>query len=219
VTYRHGFLDGSPSTLETGKVLCIGKNYRAKLDEPVHISEDYPVVFMKPPCALVPLEEPVRVPGYSPCYYEVELAVLVGSELYHASRERVRKGIAGYAIALDLTLKELLDQLKRAGRPWELAKSFDRSCPISPFVDTGRIKDPDDTTIRLAINDEIRQEASTKLMMRTTLDLISLISAYITLLPGDVVLTGTPEGAGMLPSKATLFLELDDKYRFRTSVV
>lgn len=219
MSYQHVFLDGSPSTLAPGKVVCIGKNYRTKADEPINISEEYPVIFMKPPCSLVSLEQPLRVPDYSPCYYEVELAVLIGSELHHADREQVRKGVAGYAIALDLTLKELLDQLKRAGRPWELAKSFDWSCPISPFVRTDQIIDPDNTTIRLTINGEIRQEASTKLMMRTTFELISLISKYLTLLPGDVVLTGTPEGGGMLPSKAMLTLKLDDKYPFRTSVL
>jgi 2-keto-4-pentenoate hydratase/2-oxohepta-3-ene-1,7-dioic acid hydratase in catechol pathway len=213
------FLDGGPSTLETGKVVCIGKNYRAKLDEPVNISEDYPVVFMKPPCSLAPLEEPIRVPDYSPGYYEAELAVLIGSELHRSNHEQVKKGVAGYAIALDLTLKELLDQLKRAGRPWELAKSFDRSCPISPFVATDQISDPDNTTIHLTINGEIRQEASTKLMIRTTFELISVISDYVTLLPGDVVLTGTPEGAGMLPSKAVLTLKLDNRYSFCTSVL
>lgn len=219
MSYEHMFLGGSPPRFAAGKVVCIGKNYRIKLSDPLNLPEEYPVLFMKPSCALVPLERQIKIPDYSPCYYEVELAALIGLKLHSANRQEAKNGIIGYAVALDLTLKELLDELKRNGRPWELAKSFNRSCPISPFVRPDQIDDPKDTMIELTINGEVRQKATTKLMIRDTFELVSLISKYFTLFPGDVVLTGTPAGGAILSPKANLTLKMDDRYRFKTSVM
>ena len=213
------FMDGNQSPDAVGKVVCIGKNYRTKLSDPVHLSNGYPVLFMKPSCALVPLEAQIRLPDYSPCYYELELAALIGSRLHSASQEEAGDGIVGYAVALDLTLKELLDELKRSGRPWELAKSFDGSCPISPFVRPDQVDDPKNTMIQLMINGEIRQEATTELMIMNTFELVSIISRYFPLFPGDVILTGTPAGGDILPSRSNLTIKLDNRYQFQTSVL
>ena len=219
MNYTHSFLYSKGPRVPVGKVVCIGKNYRTHPGEHVDLSGKPPVLFMKPSCALVSLETEIRVPDYSTCYYEVELAVLIGSELEGADERQAEDAIAGYALALDLTLKEMLDQLKRTGLPWELAKSFDRSCPISPFLQPRQISDPKHTNIQLTVNGEVRQEASTELMIRNTFELVSLISRYFTLYPGDVVLTGTPAGAGILPSKSLLQLKLDERYQFNASVI
>jgi 2-keto-4-pentenoate hydratase/2-oxohepta-3-ene-1,7-dioic acid hydratase in catechol pathway len=218
MSYAHRFLNSSPSTLAVGKVVCIGMNYRAEPDEPVYANDDFPVIFMKPPGALVPVAKEVAVPDYSPCYYEVELAILIGAKLYQADEDNVKQGIAGYAIALDLTLKELLDDLKQKGRPWEMAKAFEGACPISPFVKPDELSNPNDTTIQLAINGNVRQKASTGLMIRNPFELVSLMSHYFTLHPGDVVLTGTPAGGGLLPYAASLTITLNDCYEFQTTV-
>jgi 2-keto-4-pentenoate hydratase/2-oxohepta-3-ene-1,7-dioic acid hydratase in catechol pathway len=218
MSYAHRFYKSGPSSLAVGKVVCIGKNYLAEPHEPVNTTDDFPVLFMKPACALVPMAKEVKVPDYSPCYYEVELAILIGSKLHRADEDNVKQGIAGYAVALDLTLKELLDDLKQKGRPWEMAKAFEGACPISPFVKPNGLSHPKETNIQLAINGRVRQKASTELMIRNPFELVSLISQYFTLHPGDVVLTGTPPGGGLLPYEASLTITLNDCYEFQTTV-
>jgi 2-keto-4-pentenoate hydratase/2-oxohepta-3-ene-1,7-dioic acid hydratase in catechol pathway len=218
MSYAHRFLESGPSSIAVGKVVCIGKNYRAEPDEPVNTADDIPVLFFKPACALVPVAKQIKVPDYSPCYYEVELAILIGSKLHRADENNVKQGIAGYAVALDLTLKELLDDLKQKDRPWEMAKAFEGACPISPFVRPDRLSHPIDTNIQLSINGQVRQKASTGLMIRNPFELVSLISQYFTLYPGDVVLTGTPAGGGLLPYEASLTITLNDCYEFQTTV-
>ena len=209
MAYQHRYLDGSPLELPVGKVVCIGRNYLEHIRELNNAVPETPILFMKPSTSLAALDEPIRLPsGRGECHHEVELAVLVGRELRNADATTVRQAVAGYGIALDLTLRDLQNELKKKGHPWETAKAFDGSCPLSPFLKPEALSDPQATDLALRINGELRQQGNTRQMMVGILGLIAYISTHFTLLPGDVVLTGTPAGVGPLRSGDVLMLSL-----------
>jgi 2-keto-4-pentenoate hydratase/2-oxohepta-3-ene-1,7-dioic acid hydratase in catechol pathway len=138
----------------------------------------------------------------------VELAVLVGQELRDADAATAGRAVAGYGVALDLTLRDLQNELKKKGHPWETAKAFDGSCPLSPFLKPEALADPQATDLTLRVNGEPRQQGNTRLMMVGIFELMAYISTHFTLQPGDVVLTGTPAGVGPLQSGDQLVLGL-----------
>ena len=104
--------------------------------------------------------------------------------------------VAGYCLSLDMTARQLQTELKNKGLPWSLAKGFDTSCPVSSFIEKSRVVDPHDVGIWLRVNDELRQDSNTRNMIFSLPFLISYVSRYFTLEPGDLLLTGTPEGVG-----------------------
>lgn len=219
MTYQHAFLDGAECPLPVGKAVCVARNYYDHIKELNNAVPTEPIFFIKPATALQPLEKTIVIPDYSDnCHHETELSILIGKKLSKAKPDEVMEAIAGYGIALDLTLRDVQQKLKEKGHPWEKAKAFDGSCPMSPFVSKEKLADPQDTQLKLTINGEIRQNETTKLMINKIVDLLSISSHYFTYLPGDVLLTGTPAGVSRLESGDLLELELDGKYRFQTSV-
>lgn len=216
--YQHRSKDGSSLDLPLGKVVCIGRNYLEHIRELGNAVPEAPILFIKPTTSLNQLTDPIQLPtGRGSCHYEVELAVLVGHKLQNADAPTARQAVAGYGIALDLTLRDLQNTLKTKGHPWELAKAFDGSCPLSPFLNPMDLPDPQAVDLTLHINGELRQEGNTQQMMLGIFDLMAHISNHFTLLPGDVVLTGTPAGVGPLQSGDQLVLGLA-QYRFTTQV-
>lgn len=211
MVYQHRYLDGSPLALPVGKVVCIGRNYLDHIRELNNAVPETPILFMKPATALVSLDEPIPWPtGRGECHHEVELAVLVGRELRNANAEMARVAVAGYGIGLDLTLRDLQNDLKKKGHPWETAKAFDGACPLSPFLKPDALPEPQATDLALQINGVWRQQGNTRLMMIGLFDLMAYMSTHFTLQPGDVVLTGTPAGVGPLHAGDTLLLRLAD---------
>jgi 2-keto-4-pentenoate hydratase/2-oxohepta-3-ene-1,7-dioic acid hydratase in catechol pathway len=209
VAYQHRYLDGSSLDLPVGKVVCIGRNYLEHIRELNNAVPETPILFIKPSTALVGLDEPIRLPvGRGECHHEVELAVLIGRELQNADADAARQAVAGYGIALDLTLRDLQNELKKKGHPWETAKAFDGSCPLSPFLKPEALPDPQAADLALRVNGELRQQGNTRQMMAGILELMAHISTHFTLRPGDVVLTGTPAGVGPLQSGDQLILDL-----------
>lgn len=209
MAYQHRYLDGSPLDLPVGKVVCIGRNYLEHIRELNNAVPETPILFMKPATSLLDLDEPIRLPvGRGECHHEVELAVLIGQELRNADLETARPAVAGYGIALDLTLRDLQNELKKKGHPWEVAKAFDGSCPLSPFLKPEALADPQATDLALRVNGELRQQGNTRQMMIGIFELLAYISTHFTLQPGDVVLTGTPAGVGPLQPGDRLILNL-----------
>ncbi len=180
-----------------GKILCIGRNYVDHIKELGNEAPSAPVVFMKPATALIGNGESVVIPAYSSnCHYEAELAVLIGVEGKDIAEADALSHVAGYGVAIDMTLRDVQDNLKKKGLPWEIAKGFDTSCPLSDFVPADKVADPQNLTICLAVNGEGRQNGSTGLMINSVARIISYLSGIFTLEEGDVILTGTPAGVG-----------------------
>ncbi|WP_030624327.1 fumarylacetoacetate hydrolase family protein [Streptomyces sclerotialus] len=175
------------------KVVAIGRNYAEHAKELGNEVDDVPVAFFKPSTSVVGPGDPVVYPSFSQeVHHEAELAVVIGRMCREVPRERVKDVILGYTCANDVTAR---DVQKREAQ-WARAKGFDSSCPLGPWVETEL--DPSDLTIQCTVNGEQRQLGRTSEMVRSIEDLIVHITEAMTLLPGDVVLTGTPAGVGPL---------------------
>src|SRR5512144_829679 len=128
-------LAGSEQSFPIGKILCIGRNYADHIKELGNETPERPVIFMKPASSVIGPGEEIVIPPYSSdCHHEVELAVLIGRKGKDIPVAQALAYVAGYGVAIDLTLRDVQSQLKTKGLPWELAKAFDTSCPLSPFV-------------------------------------------------------------------------------------
>jgi len=185
----------SGEKIPIGKILCIGRNYVDHIRELGNEVPSAPVIFMKPSSAVIGSGEEVVIPAYSDnCHHEAELALLVGTTGKNIREEQALSFLAGYGVALDLTLRDVQDDLKKKGLPWDIAKGFDTACPLSVFVPVTEIADPQDLTITLQVNGELRQNGSTALMIHPAAQIISHLSTIFTLEPGDIILTGTPAG-------------------------
>jgi len=200
--YQHRWIDGSAMNMPVGKVVCVGRNYADHAKELGNDVPDSPLLFMKPATALASLHEPLVLPeGQGPVHHEVEMVVLIGKRIRKETRlDHIRFSVAAYGIGLDLTLRELQNQLKEKGHPWERAKAFDGAAPVSGFIDARGISVRQDLGVTLEINDEVKQHGHTGLMLFPTFELLAEISQSFTLEPGDVVFTGTPAGVGPLTS-------------------
>lgn len=199
--YFHRASDESLLSFPAGKVVCVGRNYADHILELNNATPDEPLLFIKPVTSLCHLEQPIQLPnGQGQCHNELEVAVLIGDKLTKASEESALKGIWGCGLGLDLTLRDVQSQLKAKGLPWERAKGFDNACPLSNFIPIEQISNIQDIDFTLHINNQLMQQGNTGLMLYNIGSLISEISHTFTLLPGDVVMTGTPKGVGPLHS-------------------
>ena len=217
--YQHHWKDGTPVHLPLGKIVCIGRNYAEHARELNNPVPDEPLLFIKPSTAAVHITRPLDYPrDRGDVHFETELAVLIGRPLANASATEAEAAILGYGLALDLTLRDVQSKLKEKGQPWERAKAFDGACPLSPFVSVDKLR-RDHLTFTLDIDGQRQQTGDTREMLNAIVPLIAHMSSQFTLLPGDVVLTGTPKGVGPLASGQTLSLELDDVLFVETTVL
>ena len=192
-------IPGTNKEYPIGKILCIGRNYAEHIKELGNETPEAPVIFMKPSTSVIFEGESVVIPSYSSdCHHEAELAVLIGKGGKNIPAAQAREHIAGYGVAIDLTLRDVQAELKKKGLPWDIAKGFDTACPLSDFVEAQTVTDPQNLQIRLTVNDQLRQNGNTSMMIHTIPAIISHMSGIFTLEPGDVILTGTPAGVGPL---------------------
>lgn len=210
MTYQHQYSNGTPIDLPLGKVVCVGRNYAEHARELNNPVPTEPLLFIKPATAVTPLTEPVSLPkGRGAVHYETEIALLIGAPLSGVvSLAEASAAIAGVGLALDLTLRELQDQLKANGHPWERAKAFDGACPLSTFLPIESAPALDNIALQLHINGELRQDGKSADMITPIISLLQHIAGIFTLLPGDVVLTGTPAGVGVLQAGDRLQLSI-----------
>ncbi len=189
----------SPSDLRAPvrptKIVCIGRNYAAHAKELGNEVPKEPLLFFKPPSAIIGPGEHVVLPTQSErVEHEAELGVVVGRRLRRASREDALAAIYGYTCVCDVTARDLQ---KKDGQ-WTRAKGFDTFCPVGPWIETEL--DPRDLAVKCLVDGEVRQSGRTSQMMFDVGALLAYVSAAMTLEPGDLVVTGTPEGVGPLAS-------------------
>ena len=216
--YQHQLPEDLSCTNSLGKIVCVGRNYADHAKELNNPIPKQPLLFIKPATAAVSMHESIGIPqNLGACHHELEMAILINKPLTKASAEQVEKAIAGIALGLDLTLRDVQNTLKEKSQPWERAKAFDGSCPLSAFVKTEGV-DLQGLDIHLAINGELRQSGNTRDMLFSVLVLLQEISHSFTLLPGDVVLTGTPAGVGPLEVGDGLVAKLGGLITVETNV-
>ncbi|MDP9393200.1 MAG: fumarylacetoacetate hydrolase family protein [Actinomycetota bacterium] len=175
------------------KVIGIGRNYAEHAREMGSDVPDVPVTFLKPSTSVVGPIDAIAYPAISQeVHHEAELAVVIGRLCREVPPQRVPEVVLGYTCANDVTARDL----QRAEGQWARAKGADTFCPLGPWVDTAI--DPSDLEVRCTVNGEVRQLGRTSQMVRDVAALVAHVSAAMTLLPGDVILTGTPAGVGPL---------------------
>jgi 2-keto-4-pentenoate hydratase/2-oxohepta-3-ene-1,7-dioic acid hydratase in catechol pathway len=218
--YEHIDSDGKNIDLPVGKVVCVGRNYLQHIKELDNEVPSEPLLFNKPSSALSPLNKPILIPkDFGPCHNELEVAVLIKTRLCQSSIKDLEAAIWGVGLGLDLTLRDVQNVLKKQGHPWERAKAFDRSCPMSPFIAKDQIKSLSNIDFSLSVNNEIRQQGNSQDMLFPILKLLVNISNTFTLLPGDIVMTGTPKGVAALVVDDQLTIEMNEHFLIRTHVV
>jgi len=203
-------LQGSVAGIPIGKILCIGRNYVDHIKELGNEMPDRPIIFMKPASSVIGEGEQIVIPPYSSdCHHEAELALLIGTGGKNIAPDEAMGHVAGYGVAIDLTLRDVQAEQKKKGLPWEIAKGFDTACPLSSFVPAASVTDPQDLRITLSVNGAPRQDGSTALMIHRMPELISYLSSIFTLEPGDLILTGTPAGVGPIVAGDRVEVEIE----------
>lgn len=195
------------------KVVCVGKNYAAHIAEMAANEEsdqtprgtfDEPIIFMKPNTAIVGPYVPIQLPADAdPVHFEGELAVVIGRPCKDVPAARAAENILGYTIGNDVSAR---DQQQKDGQ-WTRAKGHDTFCPIGPWIVTD--VDPADLAIRTEVNGEVKQNSRTSMMVHDVGAIVEWISRIMTLLPGDLILTGTPEGVGPIEHSDTVSITIE----------
>ncbi len=186
----------SNSKIQIGKVVCVGRNYADHAKEMgSKLPDKFPIVFMKTATCMINSGEFVVHPNYSKnLHHEVELVLLIGTTVKNANNKEAENAIVGYAVGLDMTLRDLQFASKEKGEPWTFAKIFDSSGVISEFVSVDEYRLTGNERIFLNVNDELKQDATIEQMHFNPVEIIKNISSRMTLEKGDLIFTGTPAG-------------------------
>jgi 2-keto-4-pentenoate hydratase/2-oxohepta-3-ene-1,7-dioic acid hydratase in catechol pathway len=186
---------GDATPLSVGKIVALGRNYAAHAREMGAAPAAAPLLFLKPASALVADGGVVRRPSFSSeLHHEVELVVAIGRGGSDIPVERALEHVLGFAIGIDLTLRDVQAEAKRRGHPWAVAKGFDTSAPVSEIVPVSAVPAPEQLEIELRVNDELRQHGRIRDMITGIPETIAYVSQIFTLDRGDLIFTGTPEG-------------------------
>jgi 2-keto-4-pentenoate hydratase/2-oxohepta-3-ene-1,7-dioic acid hydratase in catechol pathway len=185
------------------KLVCVGRNYQAHAEEWGQKVPEEPLLFLKPSTAVIGPHDPIGLLAVSRRIdFEGELAVVIGRLARNVRSEDAYRYILGYSCANDVTLRSL----QRSDDQWARAKGFDGSCPLGPWIETEL--DPNDVRVTARLNGEVHQDASTTDMIFGVATLIEYITSFMTLLPGDAILTGTPAGVAAISAGDVVEIEI-----------
>jgi len=190
--------------VEPSKIVCLGLNYADHAQEfKLEVPEE-PIIFLKPPTSVIGPGDEIMLPSVSRRVdYEAELAVIIGREAYRVPEEQAIKYVFGYTCANDVTARDLQ---KKDGQ-WTRSKSFNTFCPLGPWIETDL--DPSNLSIKLLLNGQVKQQSSTANLIFKIPSIVAFISSVMTLLPGDVILTGTPSGVGPIKPGDVVEVEIE----------
>ena len=179
------------------KIICIGRNYAAHIEELKNEKPGQPVVFLKPDTALIKGGAPFFYPDFSTnIHHEIELALKISKEGKYIQPQFAHRYFEEIGLGIDFTARDLQDQCKAKGLPWEIAKAFNGSAPIGEFKSVAELGDLKNIDFHLEINGELKQKGNTSLMLFDFATIISYVSQFFTLKKGDLIYTGTPAGVG-----------------------
>jgi 5-carboxymethyl-2-hydroxymuconate isomerase len=192
-------------------MVCVGRNYAAHAEELGNEIPAFPLIFLKPPSAAIPSGGVIIYPDYSnDMHHEIELLLLIGKTVKNASLEEAEEAIVAYGVGLDMTLRDVQNELKQKGHPWTLAKCFDTSAVISDFISKEDYKLTQNEIISLKVNDEIRQSSPLSLMLFNPAEVVKCLSEKMTLEKGDIIFTGTPKGVSKVEKGDSLYGEIEN---------
>jgi len=189
--------------VEPQKIVCVGRNYAEHAAELGNEVPSEPLIFLKPPSTIVGPEEAVVYPAISERVdHEGELALVIGQRCRHLSEEEAMEVVFGYTVANDVTARDL----QRKDGQWTRGKGFDTFCPVGPWIDTQF--NPTNRVVRCLVNGEVRQDGNTGLMIYSIARVLAFVTQFMTLEPGDLVLTGTPAGVGAVKAGDVMTVEV-----------
>lgn len=199
--YTLAIAGSSEDAFPVNRVFCVGRNYAAHAREMGKDPErEAPFFFMKPACAVVQAGPEAIDISYPPMtsnfHHEIELVVAIGKGGKDIALEDALNHVYGYAVGLDMTRRDLQLDARDKGRPWEFGKSFSQSAPVGPISPAASVGHLSSATITLTVNDQHRQASDIEKLIWSVAESIAYLSRYETLEPGDLIMTGTPEGVG-----------------------
>ena len=201
------------------KIICVGRNYAAHIEELHNAVPEHPVLFLKPDTAILIKKQPFFIPDFSKdVHHEVEILVKINKIGKHIDRKFAHKYYDEIGLGIDFTARDLQTELKEKGLPWEKAKSFDGAAVIGNFLPKETFNDINDIDFSLKKNGEIVQKGNTNLMLWKIDPLIEYISKYFTLKIGDVIFTGTPSGVSKVNPNDTLIGYIEENEIFSVKV-
>ena len=201
---------GQDTLFPVRRIYCIGRNYAAHAIEMGHDPDrEDPFFFQKNSNNLDPSGTFPYPPHTSDVHHEAEMLVALKSGGTNIPVESALDHVFGYGLALDMTRRDLQGAAKKAGRPWEIGKAFERSGPCGPIHTVSEVGHPDQGRVELKVNGEVRQEGDLNQMIWKVPEMIAYLSEYFELAPGDVILSGTPSGVGPVVVGDTMELSID----------
>ncbi|KAL1916929.1 uncharacterized protein VTP21DRAFT_5126 [Calcarisporiella thermophila] len=183
-------------TLAGRKIVAIGRNFSEHAKELGNAIPTKPFFFLKPTSSYLAIGGKIEIPKGCEVHHEVELGVVIGKEGRDIKSDQAEEYIAGYALGIDMTARNLQNEAKKKGLPWTEAKGFDTFTPVGDFISKDKLVDPHNLDIWLKVNDEFKQKGNTQQMIFRIPQLIQHVSSIMRLEPGDLILTGTPAGVG-----------------------
>jgi fumarylpyruvate hydrolase len=201
---------GRTETFPVRRIYCVGQNYAAHAREMGRDPQrEPPFFFSKPPDAVTQASRIPYPPRTANLHHEVELVVAIGRAGRAIEVAEAAGHVFGYAVGVDLTRRDLQADAKRAGRPWDTAKGFDLSAPVSAIVPVAEAGHPAAGLIELSVDGDLRQRGDLADMIWSVPEIVAELSSYFTLRPGDLIFTGTPEGVGAVapPARLTAAIE------------
>ncbi|WP_374959892.1 fumarylacetoacetate hydrolase family protein [Gilvibacter sp.] len=194
------------------KIICIGRNYTEHIEELANERPEHPVVFMKPDTSILLKKNPFIIPEFTQeVHHEVEVLVKINRIGKHIDKKFAHKYYDQIGLGIDFTARDIQNQVKDKGLPWEKAKAFDGSAVIGKWFDKNKYEDLNNLNFSLQRNDTVVQDGNTSLMLWKIDEIIEYVSKYFTLKIGDIIFTGTPAGVGPVAPNDRLvgFLEQD----------
>lgn len=194
------------------KIICIGRNYTKHIEELDNERPEHPVVFMKPDTSILLKKNPFIIPEFTQeVHHEVEVLVKINRIGKHIDKKFAHKYFDQIGLGIDFTARDIQNQVKDKGLPWEKAKAFDGSAVIGKWFDKNKYEDLNNLNFSLQRNDTVVQDGNTSLMLWKIDEIIEYVSRYFTLKIGDIIFTGTPAGVGPVAPNDRLvgFLEQD----------
>ncbi|NWF51367.1 MAG: fumarylacetoacetate hydrolase family protein [Ignavibacteriaceae bacterium] len=216
---KHIKFRNSNKYIAINKIICVGRNYAEHAKELGNEIPEKPVIFLKPASAVIFSGEKIIHPHFSSVmHHEVELLILIGSRIKNANESESIKSISGFGVGLDMTLRDIQDELKKKGHPWTIAKCFDTSAVLSDFISADDYKLTGDEELSLSVNGFLRQKEKISMMLFPPVKLVEYISSLMTLEEGDIIFTGTPKGVGQVKTGDIIEAKLDELVSLKTEV-
>lgn len=214
------YMQSTNTKIPLSNIFCIGRNYVAHINELGNEREETPLVFLKPTSALNVDENVIKLPHFShDIQYETELVLLIGEGGKLIPLAQAIDHVAGYAVGLDLTARDIQSKAKERGLPWTLAKGFDYAACVSHFIEANKIDNINDCYFEMKQNHIIRQHGDPKLMIFNIPYIISYLSTVFTLNKGDIIFTGTPEGVNQLHEGDHIEIDFDGRINASYAVI